>query len=295
MKKVLFLVYLLGALSFSTTAQVDSLMAALDNDSQPKNQYATATFKGTRVINGQSIENPGKGVLQFLISHRFGRINTGAYNFFGLDYATIRLGLDYGISNRLAVGVGRSSLNKAYDGYAKFKILRQSKGVNNMPITLVAYSNLTINTQRAATSAADIPFSDRLISSNQLLIARKFSDKLSLQLMPTYIHRNFVNNPSANEEHDVMAMGAAGRLKLTKRFSLTAEYYYVLSPNVADLYTNSLAIGFDIETGGHVFQIHVTNSNGMIESQFIPGTTGEFFKGDIQIGFNISRVFTIAR
>lgn len=255
-----------------------------------RREYVTATFKGTRVINGHSIETPGKGSMLFLISHRFGTLNSGAYEFFGLDQATIRLGLEYGLNDRLAVGIGRSSLEKTYDGFVKYKALRQSSGPRPMPVSVTLLATTAVSTlkfqpepERSTTS--------RFTYSYQALLARKFSSNLSVQLMPTLIHRNYVD--LRRDENNVYAIGAAGRQKLTKRLALTAEYYYLLPGNTADDYRNSLALGFDIETGGHVFQLHFTNSQGMIEKFFVPQTTGNFFDGDIYFGFNISRAFQL--
>ena len=257
-----------------------------------RREYVAATFKGTRVINGQSIETPGAGSLVFLISHRFGALNSGAYEFFGLDQATIRLGLEYGLTDRLAVGVGRSSLEKTFDGFLKYKLLRQSTGVGafSVSVTLLATSALSslrfvAQPERSTTS--------RLTYTYQALLARKFSPRLSVQLMPTLLHRNYVE--LRRDQNNVYALGAAARQKLTKRLALTGEYYYLLPGTTRDDFRNALALGFDIETGGHVFQLHFTNSPGMIEKFFIPQTTGNFFKGDIFFGFNISRAFQLRR
>lgn len=255
-----------------------------------RREFVSATFKGTRVINGHSIETPGKGSMLFLISHRFGTLNSGAYEFFGLDQATIRLGLEYGLTDQLAVGVGRSSLEKTYDGFVKYKAVRQSSGPRPMPVSVTLLATTAVSTlkfqpqpERSTTS--------RFTYSYQALLARKFSSNLSVQLMPTLIHRNYVD--LRRDENNVYAIGAAGRQKLTKRLALTAEYYYLLPGSTADDYRNSLALGFDIETGGHVFQLHFTNSQGMIEKFFVPQTTGNFFDGDIYFGFNISRAFQL--
>jgi hypothetical protein len=256
-----------------------------------RREYVQATFKGTRVINGHSIETPGGGSLVFLISHRFGTLNSGAYNFFGLDQATIRLGLEYGLTDRLAVGVGRSSLEKTFDGFGKYRLLRQSTGPGAVPLSVTvlataALTSLQFEPQPERTTAS------RLTYTYQALLARKFSPSLSVQLMPTLVHRNYV--ALRRDQNDVYALGAAVRQKLTKRFALTGEYYYLLPGATADDFRNALALGFDIETGGHVFQLHVTNSQGMIEKFFIPQTTGNFFKGDIFFGFNVSRSFQLA-
>ncbi|MBC6610329.1 hypothetical protein H8B15_05325 [Hymenobacter sp. BT507] len=250
--------------------------------------YTTATFKGTRVINGQSVETPGAHTLLFLISHRFGQLNSGAYNFFGLDQATIRLGLEYGLTDRLAVGVGRSSLEKTFDGFLKYKLLRQGSGPRAMPLSATLLATSALSTLKFGDERTGVR---RLTYTYQVLLARKISPALSVQLMPTLIHRNFV--ATSNAQNDVYAVGVAARQKLTKRFALTGEYYYLLPGTTADQFRNSLALGFDIETGGHVFQLHVTNSQGMIEKFFVPQTTGRWWQGDLYFGFNVSRAFTL--
>lgn len=289
-KKRFFLPAILTFLFASAlSAQDDDLEKLLEQETADAGkEYTIATFKGSRVINAQSVEIPGKNVLQFQILHRFGRLNTGAYQFFGLDQATIRLGFDYGVSERLAFGIGRSSMNKAYDGSVKYKLLRQ--GANKgMPVTIVWFSNISVNTIERSTEDRPVSFTSRLNYLHQLIIARKFNDRLSLQLLPSFIHRNLV--PTPEDQNDVWAAGFAGRYKLTRRVSFNAEYFYLLPGKTADDFRNSFSIGFDLETGGHVFQLHLTNSQGMIDQQFIPMTTGDWAKGDIHFGFNISRVF----
>ncbi len=256
-----------------------------------RRDYVSATFKGTRVINGHSVETPGAGSLVFLISHRFGTLNSGAYNFFGLDQATIRLGLEYGLTDRLAVGVGRSSLEKTFDGFGKYRLLRQSTGPGAVPVSVTVLASAAL-TSLELDPATERTTTSRLTYTYQALLARKFSPSLSGQLMPTLVHRNYV--ALRRDQNDVWALGAAVRQKLTKRFALTGEYYYLLPGATAEDFRNALALGFDIETGGHVFQLHVTNSPGMLEKFFIPQTTGNFFKGDIFFGFNISRAFQLA-
>ncbi|WP_303310361.1 DUF5777 family beta-barrel protein [Hymenobacter sp. BT730] len=250
----------------------------------------SATFKGTRVINGQSVETPKAQVLLFLISHRFGPLNSGAYNFFGLDAATIRLGLEYGLTDRLAVGIGRSSLEKTFDAFAKYRLLQQQIGAGAVPVSVTLLGTTALTSLRY--SGPERPFRTRVAYTAQALVARKVSERLSLQVMPTFIHRNLVNTP--HDQNDVWALGVAGRQKLTQRVALTAEYYYVLPGATADDFRNSVGLGFDIETGGHVFQLHVTNAQAMIEPLFIPRTSGDFFDGDIYFGFNISRAFSFA-
>lgn len=259
----------------------------------------TASFKNSKVINAQSMENTHKGVLDFRISHRFGQLNGGLYELFGLDQASLRLSFDYGITDRLMVGFGRSTYQKTYDHYLKWKILWQTDESNKMPISMTWYSNMAINSLKFDNSVFEHTFTMRLNYVHQLIIGRKFSERLSLQVMPTLVWRNIV--ATAAEKNGVAVIGGAGRIKLTKRLALNAEYFYVLPDQLAkdvdgkNIYTNSLSIGFDIETGGHVFQLHFTNSPIMIDKGFITETTGEWLEGDINFGFNISRVFTIVK
>jgi hypothetical protein len=269
----------------------DDLLSMLEEKQEPTTDYAKASFKTTRVINSQSIENVGGGVLDMKISHRFGFINGGAYELFGLDEATIRIGLDYGINDRLMVGWGRSSFEKTYDLFAKYKILRQSSGKVSMPITMSWFASAAVTTLKWQEPDRENYLSSRMYYTHQLLIGRKFSDNFSLQVMPTFIHRNIVKND--NEKNDVYAIGAAARQKLTKRVAINVEYFYVLPDQIAEQYKNSLSLGFDIETGGHVFQLHFTNSTSMIERGYVTETVGDWLKGDVHFGFNVSRVFTI--
>lgn len=289
MKKLTTIIILLCSI-FTAKAQ-DDLMSLL-GDSLPQKEYITNGFKSTRVINGQSMELLGAGVLDFRISHRFGRLNGGSYQLYGLDQATIRLGLDYGISKRLMVGIGRSSSKKEVDGFLKYRLLWQSTGPGSVPFSLILVSGITVNGLRFDDTTRTNFFSSRLVYLNQIIFGRKFSERLTLQLSPTLIHRNLV--PKTVNRHDVLALGTQGRIKLSKRIAFMAEYFFVFPGSMQDIdYTNSLSIGFDIETGGHVFQLHFTNALGMNERAFITETDGTWSKGDIQFGFNISRVFTI--
>ncbi|MDI9320394.1 MAG: DUF5777 family beta-barrel protein [Phycisphaerales bacterium] len=296
----LFLSSLLG-ISVPALAQTDSTddlsnMLAESSGKAPKD-YVYASFKTTRLINGHSIEQTGKGILDFKISHRFSTMSGGVHDFFGLDGATIRLGLDYGITKDITVGIGRSSLYKEYDGFVNARILRQTKN-DDMPITLSYVGGMSITSLesskllgRSLVSPEKYPFSNRLYFFNQLLIARKFNNLFTLQLMPTHVHYNFVNTDS--EPNDIFALGAGGRIKLNRRVSLNLEYYYQFNQLTGT--SNSLSAGFDIETGGHVFQLHFTNSMGMTERTFIGQTTDKWSDGGFRFGFNIARVFTIVK
>lgn len=276
-------------------AQDTSLLKMLDEsqNSSDQSHVVTGTFKATQLINVPTVESPGKQSLQFLIMHRFGKLNEGAYELFGLDNASIRFGLDYGFTDRLSAGVGRSSVDKAFDGNIKYKILQQSTGKGAVPISLSLYELVTHYTQRYT----DKPYLNsrfRTSYTSQLLIARKFSRNLSLQLAPSWTHYNLVATPEDN--NDQFAITAGGRMKFTKRMSVTAEYSYLLPDQVVSTKVyNSLSLGVDIETGGHVFQLVFTNSNGMIGPYYLSRTNGSWGKGDIFFGFNISRSFNFRK
>jgi hypothetical protein len=268
----------------------DSLLSMLDDSTRLPNTSVKATFKAIHIVNTQTIESPAKNDLNFIIMHRFGKLNDGSYEFFGLDNASIRLGLDYGITDRLAIGIGRSSLEKTFDGYIKYKLLRQTASFPVSISTLGTISNYTLK-------FTDKPYLNakyRTAYTLQALIARKFTSALSLQLTPTWLHYNLV--PTTADNNDLFAAVISGRFKFTKRMSLTAEYNYLPSDQVksSDI-KNSLSLGVDIETGGHVFQLIFSNSQGMVESQYIARTTGSWGKGDIYFGFNVSRNFSLGK
>ena len=284
----------LSLIFFLVTSYVnaqDDLMDLLDDG--PKTEYATASFKSTRVILGHSLETPPKGALVFLVSHHFGRVNDGWYEFFGLDQANIRLGFDYGITDWLSLGIGRTSVQKVFDGYVKVKPLRQSKGERNMPVTLTYVGAMGITSLKWAEPDRDNYFSSRMSYVHQLIIGRKFTRNLTLQLVPTLVHRNLVE--TKEDQNDVWSVGAGGRYKVNSWVSVNMEYYYLLPGKTADDFSNSFSIGVDLETGGHVFQLFLTNSRGLIEQQFIPQTDGLWGDGDIHLGFNIHRTFQVAK
>jgi len=283
--------------SSSVFAQ-DDLLDILD-EVEPQQEetidYTIATFKTTRLVIGQSVETNSEGVINVLIGHRFGRVNGSAKEFFGLDNATIRLGLEYGITDNLNIGFGRSSFEKTYDGFLKYRVLRQSTGIRKMPLTMTLFASMAIKSQDFADNNRENYFTSRMSYAFQIMLARKFSERLSFQLTPTLIHRNLVATKA--DKNDVFAVGAGGRVKVSGSVSINAEYNFIIPGQIASTIggqkvRDSFALGVDIETGGHVFQIHVTNARGIIEKMIISETNGDITKGDIHIGFNISRVFT---
>lgn len=288
-KSVVFLVLLL-IFPFSLRAQ-DDLLSLLGEEEQQVERVTNA-FKSVRVIGSHSMEHVAAGVLDFRIMHRFGSLETGLYEVFGLDQATIRLGFDYGITDRLTVGVGRSSLHKEFDGFLKYRLLWQSTGKKSIPLSIILVSGATLNSMKWANPNRENYFTSRMGYYHQIIFGRKFSDAFTLQLSPILVHRNLVELKS--DKHDIYALEVGTRIKFTKRIALTADYFFVLPDQLRSQYENPLSIGFDIETGGHVFQLHFTNAPAMNEKTFITETTGSWSKGDIHFGFNISRVFTLS-
>lgn len=268
-------------------------MLEKEDAKKPKTDYATATFKTTRLINAHSIEQLKGGVMDVKISHRFGTLNSGAYELFGLDNASIRIGADYGITDWLMVGLGRSSYEKQYDGFLKVKLLRQSTGTRSMPITLSGFAGMYYNTLHWADTSRINYYTSRINYVFQLMIARKFSEGFSLQISPTLTHYNIV--PKTTDPNDLLSVGIGARQKLTKRVSLNVEYYYQIPGYKLEGSVNAFSAGFDIETGGHVFQLIFTNSTGIAENQYITKTNGQWQKGDVHFGFNIARVFTLRK
>lgn len=285
MKKITFLLFII--LPFSALAQ-DDLMKLITDSNEVF--VRTATFKATRIINGHSVETVGKNNMDFIISHRFDRINQGFEDFFGLDAATNRLGLEYGINNRFMVGLGRSSFQKSFDFFGKYKLARQTSGAGNTPLSITLLGAYGLRTQKTIPVLSG---HDRSSYTTQILLARKFSEGFSLQLSPTLIHRN--SPDIITDNRTVIASGIGGRMKLTKRTSVNGEYNYVFPGQIDDNYTNNLSFSFDLETGGHVFQLLFTNSFGMTERQFITENTGSWGTGDIHFGFNISRTFSFEK
>ena len=275
--------------SLSSKAQEIDLFKIKDEKTK---DITTATFKASRVVNGQSIENVGNGVLYLKILHRFGNISTGAYELFGLDQASMRMGLDYGVNKRLMVGIGRSTFEKQYDAFFKYKLIQQQTGLKEIPVSVSMVSTIIYKSLKSNPNAEYITYnSDRYSYAHQLLIARKFNDYFSLQLSPTLIHYNIV--ASSTIPNDFTSLGISFRQRISKRVNFTTEYFYRIDK--LDGYYDPLTLGVDIETGGHVFQLHVTNSTGMTERTFINETTGSWGNGALRFGFNLTRAFTLKK
>ncbi len=294
--RTILILFSFGIASYASLSSGQDLESFLEGQLEKTTEYTAATFKSTRILNGHSNELAHEGQMDFRISHRFGTINSGAYEFFGLDQAHIHLGFDYGINDWLMVGLGRGTYEKTVDGFVKAKLIRQSRGIRNMPLSLTWMSGMYVNGLRWSDPERENYFYHRLSYAHQLMVARKFNERFSLQITPSYYHENLVETPE--DPNDLFAMGAGARIKLSRRISVNAEYYYIFNRDNQNFTTeiyNPLSLGLDIETGGHVFQIIMTNSVAMTENGFLGHTTGQWLDGDIHLGFNISRVFQLKK
>lgn len=275
-KLVLFLFPLL------TYAQNDLLSGV---DVPVAKEKVTSAFKALKIVNLESTKVAAKGDLYFVVAHRFGSIQDGFEGFYGLDNANTQIKFIYGLTNGVHVSAARSQL--AYDFAVKYALFPQIK--EGFPVTITGFNSVSINNTLKESTYPELQFDNRLTYVAQLLISRKFSEKLSLQVAPTFFHENFVENPMQNNTQ--YAMGIGGRYKFSKRWSLNIDYAAHLNRASNSLYRNPLSIGFDLETGGHVFQMHFTNSQGIDEAGYLARTSGNWNKGDVFFGFNLARVF----
>jgi len=264
-------------------SSVATLVKATDSTTVVK------SFYDTRIVNGQSVETNNEGVMKFIIAHRFGEISGGAYELFGLDQSTIRLGFDYGVTDDFSIGIGRSSNEKTVDGFLKYRVIKQTEGTK--PLSMTLFTGIAARGLRFQDETRANKFEHRLHYTFQMLIARKWSDRLSTQIMPSLVHRNLV--PDTSFENDILSVGLAARYKASKKFTFSFEYYQALPDMLTSDFENSLALGIDWETKGHVFSFHFGNSLGMTEKFFIAETTGSWLDGDVRFGFNITRDFKI--
>ena len=282
MKRTLFLMVLaMGYLSYSQTDLLDEI------DKNDTTDVAYAAFKGLKIVNFESTKMVNQGEFYFIVSHRFGSIKNGFDDFFGLDFANTRLHFIYGFSDGFNLAISRHSFNKTYESSAKYRIIQQN---SNNPVSLVGYSQVAINTLlEEALILQPVEFSDRVSFTQQILISRKMSEKLSLQLMPTYFYEGYVDyDPQENSQ---FALGLGARYKLGDRWGLNVDYGWHLNRADGSPFVNPLSIGVDIETGGHVFQLHFTNAQPTFESGFLGNAVGDWGDGNIYFGFNLSRVF----
>lgn len=281
MKYIYILILFIPILGFAQ----DDLLSEIDVEVE--DDYKTAAFKGLKIVNFESTKMVSKKELFFVVAHRFGSIETGFEDFFGLDQAVTRLNFIYGISDGINIGVSRSSFRKIYESSLKIRLLREKKG--GSPVTIVSSSNILINTSLDRDFLPGLEFVNRLGYTTQLLISKKFNQNFSLQLIPTFFHDNFVEVDEQDNSQYVLGFG--GRHKITKRWSLNMDYGWHLNRASTSPFRNPLSIGFDLETGGHVFQLHFTNAQPMNTNPFLGQATGDWTEGNIFFGFNLSRVF----
>ena len=282
MKKIITLIFIFS-ISISVFSQEEDLLKGLD--SVDTKQNVESIFKGLKIVNLESTKIASKGDLYLVVAHRFSSIKNGIESFFGLDNAVTQIKFIKGITNWMSLSAGRSEL--AYDFATKYRLQHQVE--NGFPVEIVGFSSIAFNNTLKQSNFPKMVFKDRIIYVNQLLIARKFNQSLSLQLAPTIFHQNFVE--SDEQKNLQYAIGVGGRCKLTKRLSVNVDYAAHLNRIKNSIYNNPLSIGIDIESGGHVFQMHFTNSQGIHEAGFLGNSTGEWLKGDVNFGFNLSRVF----
>ena len=269
--------------------QEDSLLKELESLSENEQIFELPAFKALQIGNLQSTKVVSKGDLYLVVAHRFGYLKNGITDFFGLDQANTKIQLLYGIKKNLQLGVSRDSYQKTYSGTAKYRLLKQS---NKLPLNLSLYGSIDVNSQLKKSVYPGLKQLDRFSYTAQILAAKRFSEKLSLQIAPIFVRHNLQDlNYTKEQTHNQVLLGTGGRYKLSNRFSLNFDYVYNFSRNKNSLYKNPLTIGVDIETGGHIFQLLFTNSRASNDSSFLTETLGDWSKGQISFGFNIVRVF----
>ena len=285
MKKFLLFLFAIPCITFGQ----DDLLDEIASEVQGDDSYVTSTFKGLKIINLESTKLVNKRELYFIVAHRFGTVRNGIDDFFGLDQAVTQLKFIYGITDGLNVGIARSSFQKTYGAHIKYRLLRQKK--NGFPVTIVGYNLVTINTALDRDLLPLLEFNNRLSYVSQLLISKKIGKNLSLELAPSFLHENFVRFDDQDSSQFIFGMG--GRYKLTKRFTLNLDYGIHANRSDTSIIVNPLSIGVDIETGGHIFQLHFTNAQPIFENGFLGQAAGDWGDGDFFFGFNISRVFDL--
>ena len=241
-------------------------------------------FKALQIVTGQSTKLAAKKEWYMVVAHRFGDVSAGFKDFFGLDNASTKLGVIYGVTDAISLSLSRETNMKTFEGGIKYKLVRQNE---NFPVDIVGYNVMGVNTALDKDTYPHLTFSDRLSYLTQSLISRRFSDKFSLQLTPSYVHKNLYE-PSTEDKNQFLA-GLGGRYKISKRISINAEYFVNFDNH--SFYKNPLSLGMDIETGGHVFQLLFTNSQINSDIGYLTNATGNWGKGHIFFGFNLYRVF----
>ncbi len=278
--------FILLLLTINTVNAQDDLLNELGPEPTEK-QLTSPAFKGIQICNMQSTKVASKNEWYFIVSHRFGDLTKGFDNFFGMDSALTKIGTLYGATDWLTLGASRHTYNKIYELSLKYRIANQYE--NGFPFTIVGYNSVDINSDLDKTIFPDLKGSDRLAYTSQLLISKRFSDDLSLELNPIYVHKNLYDPLTENK--DTFLVGIGGRYKISKRMSINAEYGARLNDVNAANYRNPLSIGMDMETGGHVFQMVFSNSQAMNDVTYFTNASGDWNGGGIYFGFNMYRVF----
>ncbi|MEO6404308.1 MAG: DUF5777 family beta-barrel protein [Ferruginibacter sp.] len=289
MKRILLLMIAAFSLEQIVAQDTTSMVSGLED--KITSEKVTGTFRSTRVINSHSTEMLHKGEMDFRILHRFGSVKTGYKNLFGLDNASMRLSFDFGITNNFMIGIGRSTLLKDIDIFAKTRILQQTKGENEMPVSFLVAGGYIVTTQESL-APKNPTIVDRSSYYLQMIIGRKFTPDFSMQLSPMVLHNNTTLN--ATDDQTIIGLGGGMRYKVSQRIAIVLDYNYAIGKLDATI-KNPLSVGVDIGTGGHVFQLHFSNATGMNEKGYLTQTTGDFFKGDVRFGFNLSRIFRIGK
>jgi hypothetical protein len=272
----------------STDALMNSLSTSTDSTKQP-----VIAFRSTRLILSQTTETVKKKTLNFLIIHRFGDFagKSGGGQFdWGLDdVADVYLGFEYGLTDNLNVDFGRSTIGRLVNIDLKYAILHQTTD-NSTPISFTLFGESGINTYGAYNT-----FSDRLSYFAQAIISKQFGSNFSLQVSPGYITEN-IANPTlvpGNNDLQFFTISAAARLKVTKHMSLVVDYAHPFSTfrNGANGFSDPLGFGIEIESGGHVFTINISNPRAVSALNYFSNTQTDFGKGQYRLGFTISRIF----
>ncbi len=294
MKKITLLLILLPFLVFSQEDLLDELEGDVTID-----KTVSSVFKSLKIVNFESTKLANKKDFYLIVAHRFGSVKNGIDDFFGLDYSVTQIKFIYGFTDWLNIGIARSSKDKKYGLHAKYRLKPQEE--NGFPVSIVGYNLVTVNTSLKEDNYPNIDFQDKLTYTSQILVSRKFNENLSLLVAPSYIHENLATRSyvdqgdgttiAYDEENDQFAIGLGGRYKISKRVSINLDYGIHLNRNSNSVYNNPLSIGADIETGGHVFQVHFTNAQAMFEEGFIVKGEGDWADGDFFFGFNLVRVF----
>ena len=309
MKKIVLIFMIACGFFMKATAQDDLLGDLVKEDSSKvKQNITTATFKSFRIINLQSVEMTGKGNLQFMISHRFGQVwkeGKGLSNIaqlFGLNsgFASTYMSFDYSFTDYMNLGFAMTG-NARFESWAKFKLLKQQTGLKNMPVSVSLFSLANFDATEGS-SPDDLTW-NRFSFMHQLLIARKFSEKFSLELIPSLIHYNIVNY-GINNTNNIFSIGVGGRYKLTNKTAISFEYARQLNgyENLLDEsasavnYTPDLfSIGYDWDTGGHIFQFFLSSSTSATNIAQLSSNTANFRPGNFSLGFNLNRSYGIKK